>query len=369
MRSVVTLVAGGTAGHIEPALAVANWLRQEHPEVKCEFIGTASGLESVLVPQAGFPLRIIKKAPMPRKLSLSALLWPIRLMQALDQTFRALGSSSVVVGFGGYVAAPAYVAAKLLRIPILIHEQNSKPGWANNLGSNLTSNLAVAFDGARTHGAKWKVAELVGMPLRNNIVEVASLSETERLAMRDKLCSEIGFDRSKPIVFIFGGSQGAKRINETIRDARSELELRGIQVIHGVGKTEPLPARSETYLPLDYISNMAVFYAAADLVIARSGAVTCAEVAAVQDYALFIPLPIGNGEQSANALELVSGNRAEIIENSHITSEWLMGNIDRLLESGRQLATVRTPIVPLNSAKILGEWVIKLHTHSSVRSN
>ena len=368
MKSIVTLVAGGTAGHIEPALAVANWLRQEHPELKCEFIGTASGLESTLIPQAGFPLRIIEKAPAPRRISLSALIWPIRLIQALGQTYRALSSTSVVVGFGGYVAAPAYVAAKLLRIPTLIHEQNSKPGWANNLGSNLTSNLSVAFDGARSTGAKWSAAELVGMPLRKNIVEVASLSTAERLAMRNELCREIGFDSSKPIVLIFGGSQGAKRINETIRDARVELEQLGIQVIHGIGRAEPLPVRSDTYLPLDYIANMAIFYAAADLVIARSGAVTCAEIAAVQDYALFIPLPIGNGEQSANAMELVSAKRAELIENSHITSEWLMSNIDRLLESGRQLAAARTPKVPMNSAKILGEWVVKLHNLGSARS-
>lgn len=359
MRRVVTLLAGGTAGHVEPALSVAKWLRNHHPEISCEFVGTSSGIENTLVPEAGFRLRKIKKVPMPRTLSWKSILWPFQLLGAVAQTFVILNQSSVVVGFGGYVSAPAYLVAKIRGIPIVIHEQNAKPGWANRLGAYLTSNLAIAFESARFTDSRWSQAHLVGMPLRQSIDEIAVKSAEERERIRIDFCQRIGFHAQAPIVLVFGGSLGARRINETIAASLSYFEHEGIQVVHGVGAGNQIPPRTDHYLPLEYLANMAELYAVADLVIARCGAVTCSEIAAVADFALLVPLPIGNGEQRANAQELVFNNQAEIVDNSHLTSEWLINNIDRLITEAIAFKIARKPMTPLDSAAAISKMIIE----------
>lgn len=358
MRRVVTLVAGGTAGHVEPALSVAKWLRNHHPEITCEFVGTNSGIENTLVPAAGFRLRKIRKVPMPRSFSWRTILWPLQLLAALAKTFVIINQSSVVVGFGGYVSAPAYLVAKMRGIPIVIHEQNAKPGWANRLGAYLTSNLAIAFESARFTDSRWNHAHLVGMPLRESIDEIAIASSEERERIRLDFCQRTGFHIQAPIVLVFGGSLGAKRINETIAGSLIYFQHEGIQVVHGVGTGNQIPSRTDHYLPLEYLANMAELYAIADLVIARCGAVTCSEIAAVADFALLVPLPIGNGEQRANAQELVRNNQAEIVDNSHLTSEWLNNNIDRLIKEAIEFKNARKPMMPLDSAAAISKIVI-----------
>jgi UDP-N-acetylglucosamine--N-acetylmuramyl-(pentapeptide) pyrophosphoryl-undecaprenol N-acetylglucosamine transferase len=358
MKRVVTLLAGGTAGHVEPALSVAHWLRNHQPEITCEFVGTKSGIENTLVPEAGFRLRRIRKVPMPRTLSWKLLLWPFQLLVAVAQTFVILNHSSVVVGFGGYVSAPAYLVAKIRGIPIIIHEQNAKPGWANRLGAYLTSNLAIAFESARFTDSRWNQAHFVGMPLRQSIDEIAIKCTEEREQIRLDFCQRNGFHAQAPIVLVFGGSLGARRINDTIAASLSYFKHEGIQVVHSVGAGNQIPPRSDHYLPLEYLANMAELYAVADLVIARCGAVTCSEIAAVADFALLVPLPIGNGEQRANAQELVFNKQAEIVDNSHLTSEWLINNIDRLITEAIAFKNARKPTRPLDSAAAISSIII-----------
>jgi UDP-N-acetylglucosamine--N-acetylmuramyl-(pentapeptide) pyrophosphoryl-undecaprenol N-acetylglucosamine transferase len=151
------------------------------------------------------------------------------------------------------------------------------------------------------------------------------------LDARERVAFKYGVDSKLPLVFIFGGSQGSQAINQVVADSLDGLKNREISIIHGVGSKNTLPSETSLYKPLHYIEDMADLYLASDLIIARSGAVTCAEVSALGKYALFIPLPVGNGEQALNAAELVSAKRAEVLSQNEFTADWILGNIDRLI--------------------------------------
>lgn len=366
MKKVVVFAAGGTAGHVEPALATAQALRSRNSDkTECRFIGTTSGIENSLVVGAGFRLDHISKVTLPRKISVALLLWPFRWLHVLSQTYRLLHKVDLLIGFGGYVSAPCYVIAKLLRIPILIHEQNAKPGWGNRLGSFLTNHVAITFESARSTGGSWRNATLVGLPLRATIRELAMANPESRGERKTQACRNYGLDSHKPVFLVFGGSLGAERINQSLAQVLPELLSRGVQIIHGVGKSNKLPDSQPGYLPLPYIDNMADAYAASDLVMARSGAATCIEISAVQNYAVLVPLAIGNGEQRANAAELVSIGAAEILDNSHLTGEWLTANIDRLIATAAHLREHRTsPALP-DSATLLADMATNLLTEKA----
>ena len=361
MTTVISLIAGGTAGHIEPALAVARRFRIDHEEITCEFVGTKRGLETSLIPEAGFVLRTIRKVPMPRKISLKILTWPFEMGIAMVETFRVLRRTDLIIGFGGYVSAPCYFIGRLMRIPIVIHEQNAKPGWANRFGAYMSDSILLAFSGARETGSRWKNAQLVGMPLRESLLEVARMEPEMRMDIRKSLCARNGLNPDLPLVVVFGGSQGARRINDTIFTSLEALGEKKIQIIHGVGKGNAFPDATEYYLPYPYLDNMPELYAAADLVIARSGAVTCSELSAAQVFSLLIPLPIGNGEQRANAQDLLESGIAEIIDNSHITNDWLIANIDELLVKAMQVKRYLLPkAIPDAAISVMKAALLKL---------
>ena len=329
---------GGSAGHIEPALAVARGWNLERPLDELIFIGTESGLEQTLVPAAGFTLRNIPKVAISRSLSPSLLKVPFQLIAANTTTMKYLDGVDCAIGFGGYVSGPLYIAAKLKRIPFVIHEQNARPGWANRMGARLTPFTAISYP---VESGALAEAELTGLPLRRDVLQAIEAAESNWKSARTKAKAKVAarylVKASNPLIFIFGGSQGSQAINQIIESSRQYLESHDISVIHGVGRNNPLPESSDSYKALSYIDEMADLYLAADLLIARSGAVTCAEAAALSRYNLFIPLPVGNGEQALNAQALVRADRAEIIEQKNFTSEWFCANIERLLaESARR---------------------------------
>jgi UDP-N-acetylglucosamine--N-acetylmuramyl-(pentapeptide) pyrophosphoryl-undecaprenol N-acetylglucosamine transferase len=365
MTIVVTFAAGGTAGHVEPALAVARELSShgfngpsEH--IDCQFIGTKGGIEKQLVVAAGFQLNHISKVTLPRKISLQVLIWPFRWINVLSQTYRLVRGSDVLIGFGGYVSAPCYVVARLLRIPIVVHEQNAQPGWANRLGAYLTSNIVITFVRSRRTGKRWSQAKLVGLPLRDSILSLASADANQRKSHRDLACKEFGLDPSLPVLLIFGGSLGAERINQSVAEALPNLLERDLQIIHAVGRSNKVPASMPRYVPLAYLENMAQAYAASDLILARSGAATCVEIATVQNYAVLVPLAVGNGEQRANAEELVGEGAAEILDNSHLTGEWLSHNIERLILKATLHRDNRQVKIQPNAALLMAELVRSL---------
>jgi UDP-N-acetylglucosamine--N-acetylmuramyl-(pentapeptide) pyrophosphoryl-undecaprenol N-acetylglucosamine transferase len=313
--ATVALAGGGTAGHIEPALAVARQWMKTNPSDKCIFLGTKSGLENSLVPAAGFELRLIPKVAISRTPSASWLRIPFDLISSVVSSIKVVKKADVLVGFGGYVSAPAYLAAALSRTPIVIHEANAKPGWANRLGALFTSHLAVAHP---VDQGKFSDALLAGLPLRSDAKV------------------RLDFPADAPLVFIMGGSQGSVAINGVVQKSVSTFNDKGISVLHSVGRLNALPALVGGYKPVAYVDAMADAYLAADLIIARSGAVTCSEFRALGRYALFVPLPIGNGEQFVNAASLVADGRAEVINQKEFTSEFIASHIDRLLKSASQ---------------------------------
>lgn len=310
------LAGGGTAGHIQPALATAQELMRRFPTAEISFLGTAQGLETRLVPEAGYHLSLIDRTPLPRTLNLSLLKFPIALIKTIAQTRRRLQGVDCLIGFGGYVAAPAYLAAKSMGIAIVVHEQNAKPGFANRLGARLTPFVGVSFANTRLPHSR-----LVGLPLNAHIMEAASTPQ------RAAALAHFSLNSDRPLLLITGGSQGSQRINAAVAGAVDALITDGWQILHAVGEKNLLPEKRDHYLPLPYISEMAQALVAADLLIGRSGAVTCAEATALNLPALFVPLPIGNGEQALNAVDAVAAGGARLIPDSEFTAERLLTEV------------------------------------------
>ena len=327
MRTVL-FVGGGTAGHVEPALAVAREWRSRYPSDRCIFLGTTEGLEAHLVPAAHFELRTIPKVVPPRRLQPGIFTFPFRLAAAYSATQKHLRDVDLMIGFGGYVSAPAYVAAAVRRIPYVIHEANAKPGWANRLGARFSRYTATAQPVTST---RFVDALITGIPLRSDVQ--STLDHTTDWAIaRMSAKRELGFPENEKLIVVLGGSQGSVALNQTITQSLGAFAARNINLFHSCGARNTLPEPGYHYRPVHYINEMARAYLAADVIIARSGAITCSEVNALGRYALFIPLPVGNGEQEVNANHLIAQSRAEVIAQSRFTPEWIATNLDRLLE-------------------------------------
>ena len=336
----ILFAGGGTAGHIEPAWAVSEvWLKR-NPGDEVAFLGTKSGLEVTLIPERNGTLYLIPKVVAPRKLNLTAILFPFRFINSIFKTAAIVKQFDVVVGFGGYVAGSAYIAAALLRKPIVIHDQNAKVGLANKLGAKFAKEVAVAYPNSGLRNAR-----VVGNPLRAQIVKAAN--QIDWSAARKNAKSELGI--TGELILVLGGSSGSRAINEVI----AQTEFNGVDVIHSVGKENKLPETKSNYRPVSYIEDMATALLASDLVISRSGAIAVTEFAALGKYALFIPLPIGNGEQELNAKELVAAHKAELISQREFTTAWLEANLQRLLNQGSPSAYGTI----LNSAEQIAECI------------
>lgn len=358
----ILLAGGGTAGHIEPAIAVARSLRKIAPSCELLFLGSKEGLETQIIPAAGFQLFLIPKVKVPRAFTPALLMVPFQLMRAIGQTMKALSGVSVAVGFGGYISAPLYLAAKIKRVPFLIHEQNAKPGLANHLGAYLTPHVALSY---RVKSGALKKGVLTGVPLRNDVLialkEATNDWATARIQAKKRVVDRYKIKPQNPLVFIFGGSQGSQAINSVIADSREIFAQQEFTVVHGVGRGNPLPERDSAYVALDYITEMADLYLASDIVIARSGAVTCAEVEALARFALFIPLPIGNGEQALNATTLIANGRARLVQQSDFNSQWLSANLAVLLEQSRN-AAIAGDSRAIDAADTLASMIEKIGT-------
>ena len=314
-RSVL-LAGGGTAGHVSPLLALADCLRRRDPDITITALGTAAGLEARLVPERGYPMLEVPKVPLPRRPSRDLLRLPGNLRRAVRAAEDAIESTGaqVVVGFGGYVSTPAYLAARRRGIPIVVHEQNARPGIANRLGARLAARVGVTFPGTALPRAT-----VTGMPLRR---EIATL---DRAALREEARVHFGLGDA-PTVLVTGGSLGAQRINDAFAGAAAGLSTHGVQVLHvaGTGKDfEPRGATGAAYVVLAYCDRMDLAYAAADLVVARSGANTVCELTAVGLPAVYVPLPIGNGEQRLNAASVIAAGGGLLVDDATVTAQWV----------------------------------------------
>ena len=320
------LAGGGTAGHVNPLLALAQQLRAEGHEVFA--LGTKEGLEQRLVPERGFELFTVRKLPLPRKLSLNALGFPFLLLLESLRTLRLIRRHKVdaVVGFGGYASPPAYLGGWLARKPMVVHEANAIAGFANRLGAKLGGKVAIAFPNANIRG------ELTGMPIRSEIID--SLSDYDKGQAR----VELGLDPILPTLLVTGGSLGAKSINETIINSLEVLKAAGIQVLHIVGDRAGLAEVSEPgYRRMAYCLRMDAAIAASDLAVSRAGASTVSEFSVAGLPAIYIPYPVGNGEQRLNAVTVVEAGGGEIVLDKDFSPEYVSKKVIPILSHASTL--------------------------------
>ena len=357
----VVLAAGGTAGHIYPAINTAIAIQEINPEVKITILGTQRGLDRELVPPTGFDLKLVDSAPFPRKINGQAIQFPFQLFGAVKETKKFFTREKVtcVVGFGGYASAPAYLAARSLGICMIVHEANSTPGMANRLGAKLTKNIALNHKGVLPNG------RLIGMPISREIRQL------NRHALRDSARKYFGLPEKGPVLLVFGGSQGAVSLNQAVVSAVPQLLSQGINVLHAVGPRNLIEQEFENtniddpslgvYRPVAFIDRMDLAYAAADLSISRAGAMTVAEVTAVKIPSIFIPLPIGNGEQEKNAKQLVAAGAALICPPHLFTQEWIGTHVSPLITDPETLKSMSERSLHAgisDAARDLAQWAL-----------
>ena len=326
------LAGGGTAGHVNPLLAVADRLRALQPEAEVLVLGTLEGLEARLVPERGYELLPIARVVFPRRPNAAALRFP-RAFRDSVADIRSLivdRRIDVLVGFGGYVSGPAYVAAWREKIPVVVHEANTRPGIANRLGALLTTHVGTAFRRTRLLHSR-----LVGMPLRREIEQL------DRASARAEAIRSFGLDPRKPVLLITGGSQGALAINETVWSSAPSILGAGWQILHIAGaRWDRLSSELVGYQILQYSDRMDLALAAADFAVARAGAATVSEFSALGVPAAYVPLPIGNGEQRLNARDSVDVGGAIVVENAEFTPGWVDRTLVPLLEDRATVAAM-----------------------------
>lgn len=323
-------------------MAVADALRALDPAVRITALGTQRGLETRLVPQRGYDLELITPVPLPRKPSGDLVRLPMRVRTAIRQTRSVLSNveADVVVGFGGYVALPAYLAARgsvgrrRRAVPVVIHEANASAGLANRVGARSARRVlsAVPDPGLRN-------VEVVGVPVR------AAITSLDRQALRAEARAFFGFAQDARVLLVFGGSQGAQSINRAVSAAAEKLAAAGISVLHAHGpkNTLQLPttaADAPPYVAVPYLDRMDLAYAAADLAICRSGAMTVAEVTAVGLPAIYVPLPIGNGEQRLNAGPVVAAGGGIVIDDGDLSGAVVADTVVGLLTDDAKLSAM-----------------------------
>ncbi|MEN1976462.1 UDP-N-acetylmuramate--L-alanine ligase [Cellulomonas olei] len=335
----VLLAGGGTAGHVNPLLAVAEELRARDPELRLVALGTAEGLESRLVPERGLEMRVVPKVPLPRRPTPDWLRLPRMLRVAVDAAGEAIDATgaSAVVGFGGYVSTPAYLAARSRGVPVVVHEQNARAGLANRLGARGAHAVAVTFPGTRLPRA-----QVTGLPLRPEIAGLLADRARDPEGTRRRAAAELGFDPSRVTLLVTGGSLGAVSVNRALAAQARAVLATGAEVLHltGAGKAEEVRSAvrgvpgAERYHVREYLGEMEQALAVADLVLCRAGAGTVSELAALGIPAVYVPLPVGNGEQRLNAQPVVAEGGGLLVADDALTGDWISTHLLPLLEPG-----------------------------------
>lgn len=350
------MAGGGTAGHTSPLLATADALQRLGSSVEVTCLGTERGLETRVVPEAGYPLELIPPVPLPRKPSPDLLRVPGRLWAAVRAALEVVDRirPDVVVGFGGYVSVPAYLAARRRRLPLVVHEQNALPGIGNKLGARLTGVVATSFPETPLPHATY-----VGLPIRRMI------SRLDRGELRAQAREQLGLEPDRATLLVTGGSQGARRLNDAVSGAQSALARAGVQVLHVAGprgEVEVTRGPGEPpYVVLPYVDRMDLAYAAADLVLCRSGASSVTEVAAVGLPAIFVPLPIGNGEQALNARPVVEAGGGLLVEDAALTADWVGATVPVMATDGQRLASMgkaASALIPRDADERLARMIL-----------
>jgi UDP-N-acetylglucosamine--N-acetylmuramyl-(pentapeptide) pyrophosphoryl-undecaprenol N-acetylglucosamine transferase len=337
----VVIAGGGTGGHVFPALALAERLARDGG-AQVRFIGSATGPEARHVPAAGFRFDAIEAAPLLRKLSVTTLKAPIIALRSIRASGSLVRGADVVVGMGGYVSAPVVVAARLARIPIVLHEPNAVPGLANRISARWAAVVAVQFEAARRrlqgYTPRHRRVEVVGYPVRAAIRAVATAGDD----LREEACAALELDPKGVTALVFGGSQGARHIDETVAAAlpllsgREDLQLLVLTghahletVAEAAGRATRLRVRV-----LPFLERMELAYAAADLAVARAGATSIAELTVCGLPSILIPYPYATEDhQEANARELERVGAARVLLDRELSAETLVRSLLELVDN------------------------------------
>lgn len=345
---------GGTAGHINPALAVASYIKEQHPDYEIMFIGTADHMESRLVPNAGFEFKTIDINGFKRSFSPKAIIENVKTVSKLMKSEKESKNiikefqPDVVIGFGGYVSGPVLDEAAKLHIPTCIHEQNAYPGITNKQLAKKVDKVMLTVEDAANHmEAKCDVV-ITGLPVRGELLKKSKFSARIELGIAD----------DKPLVLSFGGSLGAAPLNEAMFDIILEdAEKNDVYHIHSVGtngkeylekfeangftkRAENVYYKGNSEVRL-YIDNMDTCMAAADLVIGRAGASSLSEIEAMGKASILIPSPyVAENHQFHNAMALVNRNAARILREKDLTTDSLKALMNKLISDKAELANI-----------------------------
>ena len=341
----VVIASAGTGGHINPGIAIANKIMKEEPKSKIIFIGTKRGLETNLVPRAGYELKTIDSYGISREISLKNVKRLVKTIHSITEAKNILKDfkPDLVIGTGGYICISVCMASKKLKIPYIIHESNVLPGVATKLLSKNAEKILVGFKEAENRLPKAKKIVYTGTPTK---VQRLSLSQTEK----KKKKKELGFSNEKPLVLVFGGSQGAQSINISMTDIIKNKLNKNYQIIWASGPEqydkvkEDLQKEKLNIDKLDgikvmpYIYNMEEIMNIADLIVSRSGAMTVTEIENVGKPAIFIPFPFAaENHQEYNARVLEKQNSAKVILDKDLTAKALNDTIIELTKDRNQL--------------------------------
>jgi UDP-N-acetylglucosamine--N-acetylmuramyl-(pentapeptide) pyrophosphoryl-undecaprenol N-acetylglucosamine transferase len=351
----VLLAGGGSAGHTSPLLATADALERLSPGTEITCLGTRDRIEAQIIPAAGYPLEFVPSVPLPRRPTADLARLPGRLRAARLAALEVIDRirPDVVCGFGGFVSVPAYLAARKRHVPLVVHEGNTVPGIANKLGARFTEHVATSFPGTALPHATY-----VGLPIRRMI------STLDRAALRDEARTTYGLRPDLPVLLVTGGSQGAASINRAVLGAASALTEAGIQVLHVTGPAHrtAAPDTAVPYVALGYVDRMDLAYSAADAVLCRSGSNTVTEVSGVGLPAVFVPLPIGNGEQALNAQAVIDAGGGLLVEDATLTPSWIAANVIPLQRDPDRLAAMGAAaahLIPLDADEKLARMILE----------
>jgi len=322
----ILISGGGTGGHIFPAIAIANAIKNKHPEAEILFVGAKGKMEMIKVPEAGYPIKGIWISGIHRKLTLKNLLFPVKVLVSLFAASRIIKQfdPDAAVGVGGYASGPALKEASRKRIKTLIQEQNSYPGITNKLLAKNVDKICVAYEGMERFFPAEKI-KITGNPVRSNVIDIEGKNE-EAMKYFD-------LESKKKTLLIIGGSQGALSINRAVSGLLPRFSIPQLQVIWQTGTTyfetaisEVRKSNMDNIKVHDFITRMDLAYSASDVVISRAGAIAIAELCAVKKPSVFIPFPhAAEDHQTKNAMALVEKEAAIMIEDSAAAEE--LGNI------------------------------------------
>lgn len=354
------IAGGGTSGHINPALAIADQIRSDHPDAEIRFCGTERGLESQLVPRAGYEFVPIRARGLPNRLNRDLFMAVADFFagraqcQSLLKSFRP----HAVIGTGGYVCSPLVAAASSLKIPVLIHEQNAFPGRSNRLMAHRSQVVCISMPGAEKYFRTRAPIVLTGNPVRPIFFELETASARARFGWRPE----------SKVLLVTGGSLGAKRLNDAVLGLRDEPGFKALLGRHDISvhlacgqkNFESVRASAEGlgWLSVyDYLHDLPQYLAAADLVLSRAGAMTCAELAALGKPAILVPYPFAAGDhQTENAKVHEQAGAALRVANGDLTSAWLAEQLGRLFDDPAHLHQMgeqaKTLGIPDAAAKI-----------------